>query len=402
MRILVVGNRVPWPQNDGGAIATFQMLKALSFEGVHIDYFTYNTKKHHVSNEVLKQRFSFCRVFTYELVASLSPVSGILNLFSSRSYFLQRYQNKEANDKITGLLQQNQYDIVHIEGLYSSPFYHTIRSFFGGPIVYRAHNVEFQIWERLGQQTTSPLKKIYLKIQVSRLKREELRFIKKVDAICAISQNDLHYFQKQTSINTFLYTPGMVTGLQTKVQIQPNRLFHIGSMEWDANVEGVQWFLIKVWPNLKAKFPKLEFHIAGKGLNKTDSRYFQTDVFNHGEVENAKEFMLNHGICIVPIWAGSGIRMKMIESMSYGIPVVSTKIGAQGIHVINRKQAMVADSASEFIVALSEILSDPQKSVEIGQEGRLFTEEHFNLQRNTQKMLSFYDKLIKEKNEIII
>jgi glycosyltransferase involved in cell wall biosynthesis len=63
---------------------------------------------------------------------------------------------------------------------------------------------------------------------------------------------------------------------------------------------------------------------------------------------------------------------------------------------------MVADSASEFIVALSEILSDPQKSVEIGQEGRLFTEEHFNLQRNTQKMLSFYDKLIKEKNEIII
>jgi glycosyltransferase involved in cell wall biosynthesis len=94
--------------------------------------------------------------------------------------------------------------------------------------------------------------------------------------------------------------------------------------------------------------------------------------------------------------------MKMIESMSYGIPVVSTKIGAQGIHVINGKQAMVANSASEFIGALSEILSDPQKSVAIGQEGRLFTEEHFNLQQNTQKLLSFYDKLIKEKNEIII
>lgn len=394
MKILVVGNRFPWPLHDGGAIATFQMLKAMAFEGHEVSYFSLNTQKHFVDEKTLLERFSFCKYYAFQINTNITPWTAFLNLLSSRSFHLQRFENTLANEQLSKLLQSEHFDLVQIEGLYSAGFLSTLRKHFNGHISYRAHNVESQIWERLANETSNLLKKLYLKIQAKRLEREEVSFLKSVDSIVAIAPSDLNAFTEFTQVPQYLYLPGLNLGLEVDLELQPFKLFHIGSMEWMANVQGVEWFLQKVWPIAKSAYPQLEFHLAGKGLNKSDSRFFQSGLYNHGEVENAQTFILTHGICIVPVVAGSGIRMKLIEAMSLGIPCVTTKIGVQGINVENHVHVEIADSHKEFANSIITMIQQWHETIKMGVRGKKYMMEHHNLQNNTRELLSFYSKMI--------
>ena len=398
MNILILGNRFPWPLHDGGAIATFQMMKALAFEGHGISYFSFNTKKHFVDEKTLLERFSFCKFYPQDLDTSVTPLGAIKNLFSNRSFHLQRYENEQANASLAKILQFESFDIVHIEGLYSAGFIETVRKYFKGHVSYRAHNIESQIWERLADETSNRFKKFYLKLQAKRLKREEELFWQKVDSIIPIAPDDAKAISLKVNKPMFTYLPGVQIGLIEEVQLQPFQLFHIGSMEWMANVQGVEWFLQKVWPLVKSKVPQIEFHIAGKGLDPLDPWIFQSGVYNHGEVENAKTFMLNHGICVVPVVAGSGIRMKLIEAMSMGIPCVSTKIGVQGIAAENHVHLEIAENAVEMAQAIVNMVDKWKDTVKMGQRAQKLMLQHHNLQKNTQELLAFYANLKTIKN----
>lgn len=398
MKILVLGNRFPWPLHDGGALATFQMLKALAFEGHEVSYFSFNTKKHYINEKTLLERFSFCKYYAVPLDANVTPWAALRNIFSNRSFHLKRYESDIANEQLAKLLVSESFDLIQIEGLYSSGFLETVRKHFKGHVAYRAHNFEFQIWNRLAMETSSFLKKIYIQLQANRLKNEEIEFLKKVDSIVAISLQDIEIFRQYTDVPQFLFLPGINLGLDIKLDLQPFKLFHIGSMEWMANVQGVDWFLNKVWPIVKSKFPQIEFHLAGKGLSNTDQKYFQSGVFNHGEVENAQHFMTTHGICIVPVIAGGGIRMKLIEAMSLGIPCVTTNIGVQGIDIENHVHAEIAELPYDFAQSIINMLEKWHDTVKMGMRGKQYMEKLHNLQVNTRNLLEFYTKIIEIKN----
>ena len=115
MKILVIGNRFPWPLHDGGALATFQMLKAMAFEGHEISYFSFNTQKHFVDEKTLFERFSFCKYYSFQINTDITPWKAFLNLLSNRSFHLQRYENTLANEQLSNLLQNENFYFVQIE-----------------------------------------------------------------------------------------------------------------------------------------------------------------------------------------------------------------------------------------------------------------------------------------------
>jgi len=402
MNILVVGNRVPWPVRDGGAMATFQLLKSLSFEGAQVTYFTLNTKKHWASQIEIDQNFPFVKVISVPHLVSISGTDALKNLFTSDSYFLSRYHNQKAKEELVSLLKNNDFDTVIIEGLYSSVFLQTIREYHKKSIVYRAHNLEHQIWSRLLQSESNFLKKWYLKIQVKRLKNEEEQFVENVDKCVSISPEDQKAFlridtnrgidSEQAQERSFLYLPGMDPGLVEKSKLQPDTLFHLASMEWDANVSGLEWFLTKVWPLVLSQQPQMTIHIGGKSLDKSDKRYFQSRLINHGEVDDAAEFMKHHGIGIVPLWAGSGLRMKLLQAMSLGVPCVSTSIGAQGLNVENGKELLIADTPAEFAEALLKLNTDRKFAIEMGKNVLNYVVAHHNSVANTRQLINFLQK----------
>lgn len=387
MKILVVGNRFPWPLHDGGAIASYRLLKSLSSVGHEIVFFSFNTDKHHVSSESIQKEFSFCRTVAVSLNADVKPLDALRNLFTPHSYFIERYNQKEAQTQLQLLASKEKFDLAILEGFYSSAFLPVLKDQL--PVIYRAHNLEYQIWQRLAENESSWLKRVYLKIQVKRLKKEEINLLNQVNATIAISPNDASIFQQLSPKPVHLYLPGVEIQINGKSKLQPQSLFHLGSMEWDANQQGVEWFLRKVWPLVLSEHPDLTFHLAGKGLKKSDSKYFQQGVMNHGEVNDAREFMLNHGICIVPILAGSGIRMKLLDAMNFGIPCVATSIGAQGLKVESGNQLEIADNPKDFAAKIIGLLNDRLKAIQMGKNAASYIQENHNPVINFDKLNQF-------------
>ena len=392
MRILVVGNRIPWPLHDGGAMATYNLLKSLSTNH-QVTFFSYNTKKHFNDKKSIQDNFNFCEVETFELDATPNFKKAIVNTITSReSYFLSRYKSSKAEVQLSGLLKRVTFELVIIEGLYSSKFLQVVRKFSDVPVVYRAHNVESEIWQRNTANTKRFIRKNFLNIQSKRLQREELEFIKSVDAIISISPSDSDYFRKNSESQLFQYLPGFPWRIKVKSKLQPLRVFHIGSMEWEANDEAVNWFVRKIWPLILSVYPDAEFHVAGKGLSKSDNRFFMKAVFNHGEVNDAEEFMINHGICIVPLKAGSGIRMKLLQAMSLGIPCVSTPIGAQGIE-LNGEPLLIADDAKSFAKQVVSLFADHRKAIELGKRAQKYIESHHSEPKNLEELNIFLQQV---------
>jgi len=429
MKILVVGNRVPWPLHDGGAIATYGMLRSLAENGAEVDFFSFNTKKHFAENTIIEKYFGFCKVHLVSLDASVKPLKALWNLLFGGSYHMERYDNLEAAVELYDLIQSSNYDCVMAEGLYSMPIalrvmkqlsfkadglgsneIHENRSesVQKKPIkwVYRSHNLEYQIWERLAISEQQPLKRWYLALQSKRLKRYEIDAWCEMDAIVPIVETDSNVIlatvseiHKNNQLNSgysvanqpqiHVYQPGIAIESPFAFVHRPLSIFHIGSMEWQANEQGVMWFLKKVWPRVLSAQPNVKFHLAGKGLSKTDPRFFQTGIVNHGEVDDAEVFMQSRGIMIVPIQAGSGIRIKSLEAMALGVPVVSTSIGAQGLSVESGTQMLIADDPEGFADGIIQLLLNPAASQEITQQARAYVEQHHNLKRNTAELLAF-------------
>lgn len=387
MNILVIGNRFPWPLHDGGAIASYRLLKSLSHVGHEVLFFSYNTEKHFVSDEIINKEFAFCKTVSVPLNANVKLIDAFKNLFRAQSYFLERYIQKNAQAQLKQLISQENFDLAIIEGFYSSAFFNTLKGEL--PIIYRAHNLENQIWQRLVQNESSWLKRTYLSIQVNRLKKEEIQLLKDVDATIAISPNDADVFKQISPKPVHVFLPGVEIQINGKSKLQPQSLFHLGSMEWEANQQGVEWFLRKVWPLVLSAHPDLTFHLAGKGLSKSDNRYFQQGVINHGEVKDAREFMINHGICIVPILAGSGIRMKLLDAMNFGIPCVSTSVGIQGLKVESGNQLEIADDPKDFASKIIGLLNDRLKAIQMGKNASAYIQEHHNPVINFDKLNQF-------------
>ena len=429
MKILVLGNRVPWPLHDGGAIATYGMLRSLAENGAEVDFFSFNTKKHFAENAIIEKYFRFCKVHLVSLDASIKPLKALWNLLFGFSYHMERYDNLEAAVELYDLIQSSNYDCVMAEGLYSMPIALRVAKQLSvkadGLVsneihengnesvqkksikwVYRSHNLEYQIWERLAISEQQPLKRWYLALQSKRLKRYEIDAWCQMDAIVPIVETDsivihsaVSEIQKKNQLNSgysvlnqpqiHVYQPGIAIEIPFAFVHRPLSIFHIGSMEWQANEQGVMWFLKKVWPRVLSAQPNVKFHLAGKGLSKTDPRFFQTGIVNHGEVDDAEVFMQSHGIMIVPIQAGSGIRIKSLEAMALGVPVVSTSIGAQGLTVESGTQMIIADDPEGFADGIMQLLLNPSASQAMTQQARVYVEQHHNLKRNTAELIAF-------------
>lgn len=400
MKILVLGSRIPWPLHDGGAIATYQLLKGLAQKGAEITFFSYNTSKHFQDAQILETHFSFCRVISFHINANPNPLGALWSLLKGENYNIERFFSKKASVALAKLLREESFDIIHVEGLYATPLLFGVNT--GDiPAVLRQHNVEFKIWEKLAQSQSQYFKRWYLDTLAKGLKKYEMQQLQSYRHILSISLEDDRFFRSEIPQAEVYYFPaGMdIEPLEAPVTIAPQRFCHIGSMEWMPNVEGVGWFLENVWPAILEQVPGATFHIAGKGLDPTDKRFLASGLVNHGEVSNSRAFMRENGIVVVPLMAGSGIRMKTLEAMSLGLPVISTTVGAAGLNVVPNEHIRIADTAKQWMEAAVELLVNAPQCAEMGAKARLFVQKYFGNDVLIAKLLQHYQSILSHEQQ---
>ena len=323
------------------------------------------------------------------------PLKAFANLFTKKSYHVERFISKEFKDRLTEVLEKEHFDVVQLEMLYMTPYVETIREHSKAMIVLRAHNVEHKIWERIAKETRFFMKRWYINHLAKTLKEYELSALETVDGIAAITRKDAAFFRKYCSKPIIDIPYGVYPEEFTpKYEIEGKpKFYHIGSMNWMPNEEGIRWFIDEVLPKTVEKVYDFVYHLAGRNMPEWLKELKNPHVNVVGEVPDAKEFVANHDVAIVPLLSGSGIRIKIIESMAMGKTVITTRVGAEGILYDEEVSRIIAENKAKMVEAIRSISENPEKAVRIGKEARKLIESTYDNRKIIARLLMFYEEI---------
>jgi glycosyltransferase involved in cell wall biosynthesis len=328
---------------------------------------------------------------------NIRPFQAFYHLFSPHSYVVRRFESEDFRKKLHRILSEQEFDIIQLETLYLTPYVPDIRELSQAKIVLRSHNIEHQIWKRHAQNSRNPLIKFYLKHLSKELEHYELSHINDYDGILPITSVDAQFYQQhqseaKTKVHTFALDTGKIPG--ENPERKTGSIFHLGSMDWLPNLEGIDWFLEHVWPGLRKQNPSLNFSLAGRNMPNRLKQLKLPGLQIDGEVEDAYEYMQLHSIMVVPLFSGSGIRIKILEGMLNGNTIITTSIGAEGIEFKENEHLLIADSAEAFRTQLHWCAEHPKEAEKIGRQARQLVLSQYDLRHSAQRLTEFYHSIL--------
>jgi glycosyltransferase involved in cell wall biosynthesis len=401
LNILQIHNKIPFPPKDGGSVAVYSLSKSFAMLGHNVDILALNTNKHHVDLEKYIELLpANLNVYPVDINTDIKPFKAIINLlFSKLPYNAERFISKRFQNRLIQILNKIEYDLIQIEGLYMMPYLPSIKKYSKSLVSFRAHNIENEIWLNNASLGKNRIKKIYSKILFKRIKRLELSLINRYDLLIPITYKDADYFLKAGNTKPMHVSP---TGLEisnyhpTYKTINKYDFFHLGSLDWIPNQEGLLWFLNNVWSVVTKHHKNTVFTICGR--NAPDSficklKGFENVIYE-GEIDDALEFLKTQSIMIVPLFSGSGMRIKIIEGLAAGNIIITTSKGLEGIPAQHGKHLLVADTPGDFIESVEKIISEVYQLHEISDNAQQFISDNFDNFALTNALLSFYQKAI--------
>lgn len=397
MKILLLCNKSPWPPKDGGAAATLSTIKGLMKLNATITVLSFNTMKHFADSSQIPPEYSKKVEFHFvNIDTTIKPLKLIKNLvFSDRPYNIERFESSEFEQKLSDLLENN-YDIVQPEGLTFIHYLPLIRNRTRAKVVFRPHNVESSIWSQLAEKENNPLRKFYFRILSERIRKVESEIINDFDGVAAITSVDLEWFRSNGLLKpSIALTPGVEIHIPIKSQIVNNStIFFIGSLDWLPNINGLKWFVTKVWPLILEAVPGVRFSIAGRNATGNILKFLKrANLPFSGEVPSSSDFMVDKSVMVVPLFSSSGIRMRIIEGMSFGKSIVTTYRGAEGLAYEDKRDLFIADTREDFADRVIELLKDIQLLEQTGINAVENVRKNYNILASARNLLKFYSEL---------
>lgn len=396
MHILQLCPRVPYPPTDGGAIAMYDVTAGLSRAGHQVTVLALNTPKHHQPANVLDHLGPLVRLLPVDVDTRLSPVKALRNLlFSELPYNIERFVSPAVVARLQEVLSTETIDVIQVEGGLVSWYVDAVQRLAPGvPVVLRAHNVEYTIWQMLAERESNVLKRFYLSHLAKRLRRFEHQTLPRFDAVAAITEPDQRRLRELGCQEPVVFVPAGVDlnrfQRDPAIRPKPRTLFMIGSLDWLPNQEGVEWLLREVWPKAHELYPELELHIAGKETPPHIRNLNLPGVTIHGFVESAAQFMQQYELMLVPLLSGGGMRIKIIEGMALGKCIISTGLGSEGIHVRDNFDIVLCDEPSEWIERLGRYYRGELGQQDIGEEAARTIARLYDNRRVVESFLDLY------------
>lgn len=398
MRILQLCLKPPLPAVDGGCLAMQSVAEGLLEAGHEVRILTLFTAKHPFIREAIPAAFQAATQLEGIFADTrVRPAALLIGLLRRGSYNLRRFDVPAFHARLAALLKAEKFDAVHLESLFLTPYSATIRAHTQAPIVLRAHNVEFRLWQRRAAAAPAGLKRLVLRRIARQLKHDETQACAAVNGIAAITEEDATVFRALTDERIpVLHLPYALPLPQPdpKLYAIPLTLGHIGAMDWAPTAEGVRWLIDNVWPLIRAEQAYARLLLAGRHLQENDPSWQAPGVQTLGEVENAFQFMQSVAVVAVPPQTGGGMRIKLAEALALGCPVVSTTLGAEGIPVIEGHHLLLADDPKAFAAAVLRLFAHPETAAHLGTQARQLAATELNRARATEKLSDFYARLI--------
>jgi glycosyltransferase involved in cell wall biosynthesis len=398
VKILILTNRVPFPPNSGYSIVVYNTIKGLLKFNVDISLFSINPTKNKVDvDDIYDPIFEQINFHSHAVDTEVNIWGAFFNIFSNQSYNVSRFFDDDAAKLLENILREQEFDVIQFEGLFVVPYLDIVKANSKAKLIYRAHNIEFDVWQRLAEREQFRPRRKYLEFLSRRLKVYETEQINRFHQVFAISKPDRQNILKmgcQTRMDVF---PVALDFEKYQVDLAKTSfptLFHLGAMDWRPNKEGLEWFLDEIWPDIEKLSGELRFYIAGKNMQKQFFDYDSDNLIVEGEIFDAVEFMNSKAIMIVPLLSGTGMRVKIIEGMAMQKCIIATSMAAEGINCKNGKDILIADTPDEFYRSILQCITQPNKWQEIGANARKTVERDHEINNNAKRMLEIYRELV--------
>jgi glycosyltransferase involved in cell wall biosynthesis len=259
-------------------------------------------------------------------------------------------------------------------------------------VVLDQHNAVFQIPRRLAQHETNPFKRALLALEGRKLARYELQAFRQFDHVVWVSQVDRTALRAQMTHAPRPTSDGGPRSSVIPICVDPDeqplmqrrrdahRVTFLGGLHWPPNAEGIVWFAQEVWPRVRQQIPGAVLTVIGKdpprALAAAGNRRMGVEIT--GYVRDPTPFLAESAVFIVPLHAGGGMRVKILDAWCWGLPVISTHVGAEGIRVRDRENALLADTPDGFAQAVVRALREPELAARLALAGRRTVEAHYD------------------------
>lgn len=362
MRLLWVKAGKLLPVDTGGKIRSYNILRRLG-EMHPLTLVSYYGGERDAEYEgALVKEFPGAHSI-YTGAVDSDGLSGVLDyvrrLPDSAPYSVAKYTHPKVRSAVAEFLASEQFDLAICDFLAAS------RNFpdqLPIPCALFQHNVESSLWGRMARTETHPLRKVSYRYESARMARYERRSLARFHHIIAVSENDREQLLAMDPSCEITVIP---TGVDTKKfpvappsSATPPRVVFTGSMDWEPNMDAVEYFCGQIWPRILAQHPDAVFQIVGRNPFARVERLASASVQVTGTVPSVIDYLRDATVVVVPLRIGGGTRLKIYEAMAMGKALVSTSIGAEGLSFQNGRDLMLADDASSFSDAILLLLRD--------------------------------------------
>jgi glycosyltransferase involved in cell wall biosynthesis len=398
MNVLMLTQVLPYPPDSGPKIKTYNVIKYLAQRHrVTLVSFVRGDQSAHV-----RHLERFCQaVHTVPMTrgAMHDGLAMIRSLLTGQPWMMVRDDRQAMRALVDRLSVGGRFDVAHADQLNMCQYARRVPGAFK---VFDAHNALWLLYQRLWQTMKPGPKKWLLGRDWRLIKRYEGRVCREFDALLAVSHQDHQALEEaaggplEATVIPIAIDTDEIKAIERKAE--PTHILHIGTMYWPPNIDAVNWFIQRVYPLIRQKRPDAQLDVVGSrppaellALNEAGLGVNVT-----GYVADPTPYQQRAAVMIVPLLAGGGMRVKILNALAEGIPIVSTTLGYEGIAVTPGEDILAADTPAEFAAQVLRVLNDPHLGRQLAADGRKLIEEMYDYRRACRPLDAVYARAAQE------
>lgn len=380
MNVLFLTQVFPYPPDSGPKVKTYNVLKYLA-QRHEVTLVSFSRGDQSTDVEHLRR---YCRAI-HTVPITREPWRDLVDLLRSllagEPFLMIRDDRAAMRHLVDRLAAQEHFDIAHADQLNMGQYAGRVPGAFK---ILDAHNALWLLYKRLWETMSPGPPRWLLGRDWRMLKTYEGRLVREFDAVLAVSHEDKAALQEAAGESVDITVIPIAVDADEVAVVErepdPRHILHIGTMYWPPNIDGVLWFARRVFPLIRQQHPDVQFDVVGarppreivtlsgdeRGINVT------------GYVPDPAPYLRRAALMVVPLRAGGGMRVKILNALAQGIPIVSTTLGCEGIAAIPGKDILVGDAPEEFAAAVLNLLNDSDLANQIAVRGRQLVVERYD------------------------